>query len=103
MRRERRTKEEWKAIFFAPQSSGITAREYCAKHNIHFKTFSARKSDIDKRSSQQTGKLVKVVRPKSAQVSTPAPLTIIYHGVTLNVGHTVEAKWLADVITALAS
>jgi hypothetical protein len=103
MRRERRTKEEWRAIFVAQQSSGITAREYCAKHNIHFKTFSARKSDIDKRSSQQTGKLVKVVKPKSAPVSAPAPLTIIYHGVTLNVGHTVEAEWLVDVIKALAS
>jgi hypothetical protein len=47
--------------------------------------------------------LVKVVRPKPEPVSTPPPLTVVYHGVTLNVGHTVEAKWLADVIKALAS
>jgi len=46
MRRERRTKEEWKAIFVAQQPSGSAAREYCAKYNIHFKTFCVRKSDI---------------------------------------------------------
>lgn len=103
MRRERRTREEWKAIFVAQQSSGVTAREYCAKHNIHLKTFSARKSDIDKRTAQPTGKLVKVVKPKSAPVSAPPQLTVVYRGLTLNVGRTVEAKWLADVMKALAS
>lgn len=103
MRRERRTREEWKAIFVAQQSSGVTAAEYCAKHSIHLKTFSARKSDIDKRSAQPTGKLVKVVKPKPEPVSTPPPLTVVYRGVTLNVDHAVEAKWLADVIKALAS
>lgn len=103
MRRERRTREEWKAIFVAQQSSGVTAREYCARHNIHLKTFSARKSDIDKRTAQPTGKLVKVVKPKSAPVSAPPQLTVVYRGLTLNVGRTVEAKWLADVMKALAS
>lgn len=103
MRRERRTREEWKAIFVAQQSSGVTAREYCAMHNIHLKTFSARKSDIDKRTAQPTGKLVKVVKPKSAPVSAPPQLTVVYRGLTLNVGRTVEAKWLADVMKALAS
>jgi len=103
MRRERRTSEEWKAIFIAQQSSGIAAREYCAKHNIHFKTFSARKSDIGKRAEQRTGKLVKVVQSKSELTSTPPLLTVVYHGVTLNVGQAIEAKWLADVIKALAS
>jgi hypothetical protein len=103
MRRERRTREEWKAIFVAQQSSGVTAREYCTKHNIHLKTFSARKSDIDKRTAQPTGKLVKVVKSESAPMSTLPPLSVVYRGVTLNVGQAVEAKWLADVIKALAS
>jgi hypothetical protein len=51
MRRERRIREEWKAIFVAQQSSDVTAREYCAKHHIHLKTFCARKSDIDQQLS----------------------------------------------------
>ena len=102
MRRDLRTPEEWKAIFIAQQSSGVSAREYCTKHNIHLKTFSARKSDIDKRTAQQTGKLVKVVKPKSAPVSA-TPLTVVYRDVTLNVAHAVEAKWLVDVMKALAS
>jgi hypothetical protein len=102
MRGERRTREEWKAIFVAQQSRDVTAREYCAKHYIHLKTFCARKSDIDKRIAPPTGKLVKVVRPKPEPVSTPPPQTVVYHGVTLNVGQAVEAKWLADVIKALA-
>ena len=103
MRRERRTTEEWKAIIVAQQSSGVSAREYCAKHNIHLKTFSARKSDIDKRTTQPTGKLVKVVKPNSALVSAPPPLTVVYRDVTLNVAHAVEAKWIVDVMRALAS
>ena len=103
MRRERRTREEWKAIFVTQQSSGIAAREYCALHNIHFKTFSARKSDIDKRTAQPTGNLVKVVKPKSAPISTPPPLTVVYHGVILNVAHAVDSKWIVDVMKALVS
>lgn len=103
MRRERRTREQWKAIFVAQLSSGVTAREYCVKHNIHLKTFFARKSDIDKRAVQPTGNLVKVVRAKPERISAPTPLTVVYHGVTLNVGQAVEAKWLADVMKALAS
>jgi hypothetical protein len=103
MRRERRTTEEWKAIIIAQQSSGVSAREYCAKHDIHLKTFSARKSDIDKRTAQPTGKWVKVVKPKSAPLSAPPPLTVVYRDVTLNVEHAVDAKWLVDVMKALAS
>lgn len=103
MRRERRTREEWKDIFVAQQSSGVSAREYCAKHNIHLNTFCARKSDIDKRSAKRIGKLVKVVNPQSAPGPAPPPLTVVYHDVTLSVDHAVEAKWLADVIKALAS
>jgi hypothetical protein len=40
-----------KAIFVAQQSSGVAAREYCALHNIHFKTFCARKSVMKKAQS----------------------------------------------------
>ncbi len=92
MRTERRTKQEWKAILVAQQASGLTAPEYCAKHNIHIKTFSARKSDIDKRMTSTTSKLVKVVRSKPLVLST-APLTIVHQGVTLNVAQVVDAKW----------
>ena len=102
MRRERRTKDQWKAIFVDHESSGVTASEYCAKHNIHLKTFSARKSDIEKKPVRSTGKLVKVVGPKPKPVSTSPTLMVVYHDVTLNVGQAVEAKWLADVMNALA-
>jgi len=34
---------------------------------------------------------------------TSPTLTVVYHDVTLNVGQAVEAKWLADVMKALAS
>jgi hypothetical protein len=54
MRRERRTREEWKAIIVAQQSSGVSAREYCATHNINLKTFTARKSNIHKRTAQSS-------------------------------------------------
>ena len=78
--------------------------EYCAKHNILLKTFSARKCDMNKKVARPTGKLIKVVKPKPKPQSVPTTpsLTVVYHDVTLNLGQTVEAKWLADVMKALA-
>lgn len=69
----RRTKEQWESIFGAYQSSCFATREYFAKHNIHLKTFSARKSYIDKRSARPTNKLFKVVKSEPGTVSmTPS-------------------------------
>ncbi|MGO4894499.1 hypothetical protein ACEN2L_19205 [Flavobacterium sp. W21_SRS_FM6] len=58
---------------------------------------------MNKRAAQQTGKLIKVSLPKTQPVPMTSPLTVVYRGVTLNVGQVVEAKWLADVMKALAS
>ena len=104
MRRQRRTKEQWKAIFVDQESSGVSAHEYCEKHNISAKTFSARKSDFNKRNQAASStSLVKVVKPQPKVVSSTPPLSVVYRGVTLNVDHAVDAKWLADVMKALAS
>jgi hypothetical protein len=65
-------------------------------------TFSARKSDMNKKAARPTGKLLKVVKPKSQSVSAKPSLTDVHHDVTLN-SQTVEVKWLADVIKALVS
>jgi hypothetical protein len=103
MRRQRRTKGEWEIILAAQQDSDLTAPEYCVKHNIHLQTFYARKCDINKKIAQTTSKLVKVLKPKPQSLSTTPSLTVVYQGITLNVDRTIEAKWLADVIKALAS
>lgn len=103
MRRQRRTKDQWRALFASQLTSGLTAREYCAEHNIHLKTFSARKSDFNKKTAKPTGKLIKVVKSNPQSVAAPPSLSVVYQGVTLNVGQAVEAKWLADVMKALAS
>lgn len=58
---------------------------------------------MNKKAARPTGKLLKVVKPKSQSVSTKPSLTDIHHDVTLNVDQTFEAKWLADVIKALVS
>ena len=103
MRREQRTKDEWGATWLAQQTSGLNAREYCEKHNIHFKTFSARKSDIRRNAVKPTGKLVNVLKPNSTPVSASPLLSVVYQGVTVNVSQAVEAKWLAEVMKALDS
>tara|TARA_R110000868_G_scaffold38601_1_gene134889 strand:- start:566 stop:880 length:315 start_codon:yes stop_codon:yes gene_type:complete len=104
MRQQRRTKQQWDSIFASQITSGLTASEYCAKHGIHHKTFSARKSDFNKRTSQSTSnKLVKVVTSKPKVVSSTSPFSVVYRDVILNVDQAVEARWLADVIKALAS
>ncbi len=101
MRRQRRTKDEWKIILAAQQDSDLTAPEYCVKHNIHLQTFYARKCDINKKTAS---KLVKVLKPRPQPLSTtPSSLTLVYQGITLNVDQAIEAKWVADVMNALAS
>lgn len=40
--------------------------------------------------------MVKVVKPKSALVSAPPPLTVVYCDVILNVAHAVDSKWIVD-------
>jgi hypothetical protein len=100
MRRQRRTIDEWKNTLAAQQASGLNAPEYCVKHNIHLQTFYARKCDLNKKTAS---KLVKVLKPKLQSLSTTPSLTIVYQGITLNMDQAIEAKWLADVMKALAS
>lgn len=103
MRQQRRTKAQWQSILTAQQSSGLAPSEYCVKHNIHLQTFYARKCEMSKSTAQPSGNLIKVSQPKTLPVSTTPQFTVVYHGVTLNVDRVVEAKWLADVMKALAS
>lgn len=103
MRRQRRTKAQWQSILSAQQSSGLAPPEYCVKHNIHLQTFYARRCEMNKRTGPPSGQLIKIVQPKTQPVPTPPQLTVVYHGVSLNVNHAVEAQWLAGVIKALAS
>tara|TARA_R110001583_G_scaffold195351_1_gene372111 strand:- start:6326 stop:6637 length:312 start_codon:yes stop_codon:yes gene_type:complete len=103
MRRQRRTKAQWQHIFTAQQSSGLAPSEYCVKNSIHLQTFYARRCEMNKRAAQQTGKLIKVSLPQTQPLLMTPPLTVVYRGVTLNVGQTVEAKWLANLMKALTS
>lgn len=103
MRRQRRTKAQWQGIFTAQQASGLGPPEYCVKHGIHLQTFYARRCEMSKRAASPSGKLIKISQPKVQAVSTTPQLTFVYHGVILNVGRNVEAKWLANVMKALAS
>jgi hypothetical protein len=103
MRRQRRTKAQWQNIFTAQQASGFAPPEYCVKHNIHLQTFYARRCEMNKMAPQHTGKLIKIVKSKTQSVSMTSELTIVYHGVTLHVDRSVDAKWLADVMKVLAS
>jgi hypothetical protein len=58
---------------------------------------------MSKRTAQPSGNLIKVIQPKTLPIPIPPQLTVVYDGVTLDVNHTVEAQWLADVMKALAS
>ncbi|MBU2877764.1 IS66 family insertion sequence element accessory protein TnpA [Aliiglaciecola lipolytica] len=103
MRRERRTQEGWEAIFVEYRSSELTAHKYCVKHDIHLKTFSARKSDLYKGRTRSTNKLLKVASAKPEPVATESPITIVYRDVTLNVEQTSEVTWLAGIMKAVTS
>jgi len=103
MRQQRQSTEEWENTVAAQQASGLKAYEYCAKHNIHIQIFYARRSEINKKTTQTSSKLVKVIQFTPSLISTTPPLAIIYHGGTLSVTQPVEAKWLTDVMKALTT
>jgi hypothetical protein len=103
MRQQRRTIAQWQSILTAQQASGLPPPEYCVKHSIHLQTFYARRCELNKRTAQPSGKLIKVSQSKPQSIPTSPQLTVVYHGVTLNMNHVVEAKWLANVMKALAS
>lgn len=104
MHKKRRTKEEWEATLEAQEASGLTPREYCAKHHIHLQTFYARKSELHKPRPKSGAKTwVKVSKAEPASPAQPPQLSLHYQGVVINMPHEPAARWLTDVIKGLAS
>lgn len=104
MPRKRRTKEEWKATLEAQETSGLTAPQYCAKHDIHLQTFYARKSDINKPWPKPNVNAWVKVRKSQPVTQHPSPqLSLQYQDVVISILQTPEPRWLSQVIKELAS
>ena len=67
----RRTKEQWRALIEAQQSSGLTAAEFCRQHDIDAKYFSLRRRQL----SQAMGDFIKV-EPNGFSTSGEVPQNI---------------------------
>ena len=104
MPRKRRTKEEWKSTIEAQKASGLSAPQYCAKHDIHLQSFYARKSDMNKSWPKPNAKAwVKVSNAKPVAQNSLPQLSLQYQDLVINILQTPSPRWLSEVIKELAS
>ena len=99
MQNKRRTKAQWLQIFDEQQNSGLNIKAFCECHGINLQTFRARKSDWKHRDKKPGRALVKVEAPKAKPV---ASISCQFNGVELACNDSVNPKWFADMVKALA-
>jgi len=100
MRNERRTIAQWQAIFDKQQSSGLSIKAFCQRHDIHLQTFYARKSDLRPKAKKPCRALVKIEKPINKGPS--ASITCQFKGVEMFCNDAVNPQWFADMVKALA-
>ncbi|MET1256575.1 IS66 family insertion sequence element accessory protein TnpA [Aliikangiella maris] len=99
---KRRTKQEWLNLFKQHQESGLSAAEFCRKHQLNAKYFSKRQFDLNWKQSSKTvnQSFVEVKRPEPKVSSSSIQLTV--GPIQLNLPTTTDSHWLAGLLKALA-
>jgi len=71
----RRTKAQWQKLIDQHTLSGLTAAEFCRRHDVNSKYFSLRKKQLAKPSGQPSNRFVQL-SPARADNSPPASNSI---------------------------
>lgn len=102
MRNERRSRQQWLALFKQQQQSGLSAAEFCKAQSIHLQTFYARRSDIRQQSEHHFIKVEREVTTEVVQSSGGPILTLEYGQSRLSLPVQTTPKWLASLLKGLA-
>ncbi|WP_444997557.1 IS66 family insertion sequence element accessory protein TnpA [Aliikangiella sp. IMCC44359] len=98
---KRRAEQEWLALFKQHEQSGLSAAEFCRKHQLNAKYFSKRQFDLNWKQSRKTANqsFIQVKRPELNLSPSSIQLTI---GQTqLYLPQSIDANWLAILVKAL--
>ena len=99
---KRRTQAEWRGLFEAQATSGLTAAAFCRKQGVDPKYFSLRRRQV---LGELPASAARSACPAFVPVAIPrsqAALEVqIGAGLQLRLPTSVSPQWLADVVRAL--
>jgi hypothetical protein len=95
----RRTKTQWRALFEAHATSGLTAAVFCREHGINPKYFSLRRHELSEVPKKRTSNFTPVSAMKlsdNERITVRDPC-----GLRVELPLGIEAKWLAELLRSL--
>ncbi|MGF1728464.1 IS66 family insertion sequence element accessory protein TnpA [Photobacterium kasasachensis] len=108
MAHQRRSNQEWLAIFQQFENSTLTQREFCRRHDISTSTFFAKRRLLECTGENQAGGFVRaevVEQTTHYQVAKPiaSNMTLSVNDVELSIPLGTPASYVAELIGALSS
>lgn len=97
----RRTNEQWQALFERQEQSGLSQTAFCKEHSLNPKYFSLRRKQLQAADSQHECKAFVRVEPSKHEVSSYQIKLQGNYGELFLPG-AVTSKWLAELLKQLA-
>ncbi|MCQ1061421.1 IS66 family insertion sequence element accessory protein TnpA [Photobacterium sp. DNB23_23_1] len=108
MAHQRRSNQEWLAIFRQFENSSLTQREFCRRHDISTSTFFAKRRLLECDSGSQQGGFIRaevVEQTTHYQVANPiaSNMTLSVNDIELSIPQGTPAAYVAELIGSLSS
>ncbi|KHT64587.1 transposase [Photobacterium sp. ZSDE20] len=108
MAQQRRSDQEWLAIFRQFENSSLTQREFCRRHDISTSTFFAKRRLLEcGGGSQQSGFIRAEVVEQTTHYQVAKPIasnmTLSINDIELSIPQGTPASYVAELIGALSS
>ncbi|HDZ3707975.1 TPA: IS66 family insertion sequence element accessory protein TnpB [Vibrio cholerae] len=104
---KRRTDQEWQTLFEQYESSQLSQRVFCERHDLSLSTFYAKRQQLQFSGQSQTGGFIKAevvektTRYQMAQTPV-ANMTLFINDAELSIPQGTPAAYLAELIGALS-
>jgi len=100
---KRRSQEEWRALFVAHRSSGLSSAAFCNKHGLCQKYFSLRRSQLEGDVKSPNPARSAFVPVEVKQMDSEMERISIQVGdrLSLKIPVSVSSQWLAELLVLL--
>lgn len=95
----RRTHQEWLALFEQHRHSGLTIKAFCQENQLNPNYFSKRRNELESLTQDNTQSPFIRLHPGNIESSS---ITLGYGQVQLNLSPSISPEWLAVLVRALA-
>ncbi|EGQ9612960.1 TPA: IS66 family insertion sequence element accessory protein TnpB [Vibrio cholerae] len=104
---KRRTDQEWQTLFEQYESSQLSQRVFCERHDLSLSTFYAKRQQLRCSGQSQTGGFIKaeVVEKTTRYQMTQTPIanmSLLINDVELSIPQGTPVSYLAELIGALS-